>query len=442
MAITRRQLEWPVEGTGNGGFAGVMAYHSMARGLEAGYAVSGTDTGHSGTMVDARWALGHPQKIEDFAWRAIHETAITSKAIIRAYYGKSAAYSYFCGCSTGGRKGMIEAQRCQKDYNGIIVGDPAMDWGRALAADAWDLQLASKPGNWISPATLAAVHKATLSACHAVNGVIADPPECHVNLSKLLCKPGQSRTCLTPAQLAVVRDMYAGPKDAAGRSIYPGYEPDTESSWSLWVMGPREHPGLGLKFPFPRGFFGRIILQNPHWDLHKVSLNRLLALARSRTVHEFYAENPDLHGFELSGGKLIQYHGWNDVAVPPDVSIRYYDSVAARMGGVRKFPSFYRLFMGPGMEHCGGGPGPNAIGGAWGAPAPVHDDQHDVLAALAHWAEDGRAPRRLIATLYRHNSRHLKIIAQRPWCPYRAVARYSGHGVRTVAANYRCERPR
>ena len=434
------------EGVGNGGFAGSLIYPSMDWALEAGYAVSGTTTGHSGGSLDAGWALGHPEKIVDFGWRGIHETATVSKAIIEVYYGKAPTRAYFAGCSDGGREALMEAQRFPKDYDGIVAGAPANFWTRLLTNGVWtDEALSETPDSWISPEQLSVVSDAALKACHGENGVLDDPAECHFDPSNLLCKAGESKQCLSAPQITALKKIYSGMQDASGKSVFPGYPPSGEAgpvAWTLWLTGadPKRVEGT-LIYGFATGYFADMVFDKADWNFHGQNLADDLAQAQEKTGQALDAANTDLSAFRDAGGKLIQYHGWNDAAIPAPSSIDYYEDVAAKLGGIEKTQSFYRLFMAPGMQHCGLGLGPNAVGGVFGLPSPAHDPAHDVVDALAHWVEDGAAPDRIIATLYRDNDPSKGIVAQRPWCPHPAVARFSGQGSRTDAASYTCMAP-
>jgi tannase/feruloyl esterase len=434
------------EGVGNGGFAGSLIYPSMDWALEAGYAVSATNTGHSGGSLDARWALGHPEKITDFGWRAIHETASASKAIVEAYYAKPPAHSYFSGCSDGGREALMEAQRFPKDYDGIVAGAPANFWTRLLTNGVWtDQALSETPDSWISPEQLSVVTDAALKACHGENGVLDDPRQCHFDPSSLLCGAGESKQCLSAPQIAALKKIYSGMQDASGKSVFPGYPPGGEVgpvAWTLWLTGaePKRIEGT-LIYGFVTGYFADMVFDKPDWDFHGQNRANDLAQAQEKTGQAVDAANPDLSAFRDAGGKLIQYHGWNDAAIPAPSSIDYYEEVAAKLGGIEKTQSFYRLFMAPGMQHCGLGLGPSAVGGVFGLPPPNRDPTHDVVAALAHWVEDGAAPDRIDATLYRDNDPAKGVAAQRPWCPYPAIARFSGQGARTDAASYACTAP-
>lgn len=431
------------EGVGNGGFAGFITYTPMGRALEAGYAVSGTDTGHVAQVTDARWALSHPEKVIDFGWRAIHETAVASKAIVQAYYGRGAAHAYFAGCSDGGREALMEAQRFPGDYDGIVAAAPANDWTHLLAAGAWAEQaLLAEPGGALSASKLPAITNAVLAACHGEDGMLDDPGQCRFDPSVLLCKGPESDSCLTPAQVTTLEKIHSGPRDPAGRPVFPGLTPGSEadpSGWSLWVTGTGANPGEGsLILAFSRGFFAYMVFGDPDWDVRSLNFREDLKITDAKAAAALNASATDLAPFKAAGGKLIQYHGWYDSAISPRDSIRYYQDVARRIGGIEQTQSFYRLFMGPGMQHCGGGVGPNAVGGPFGLPAPSHDPAHDVIAALSRWVEDGVAPAQIIATKYKDDKPDKGIAMQRPWCPYPAVARYSGQGGRNEASSFGC----
>ncbi|SRR6266481_1253436 len=429
------------QSVGNGGFAGIIVYRPMVWALEAGYAVSSTDTGHVGEMNDSQWAYGHPEKIVDLGWRSVHETAVASKALVAEYYGHAPAHSYFTGCSTGGREGLMEAQRFPTDYDGIVAGAPANYWARAQAATLVNIQyISAKPENWLSNEKLAMINKASLAACHGVDGVIDDPGRCNFNPASLLCKKTQKKdSCLTQSEVTAMHGLYSDLYDAKGKLVYPGLTQGDESFWA-WSFGPRNNPGAGsVSGPFAIGLNRALVFQDPNWDYHTFRVDRDLARAlASDNIKAVSAENPDLTAFKAAGGKLLHYHGWNDPGIPARASILYYNSVAEKMGGVANIDSFYRLFLGPGMRHCGTGPGPNAVGGAFALESPSGDAEHDLVAALAHWVEDGVAPSQITATLYRDNDPSKGITAQRPWCAYPSAAIYGGKGDRSKSTSYVC----
>ena len=431
------------EGVGNGGFAGSIIYESMDWALRGGYAVAGTDTGHSGTPFESAWALGHPEKVVDFGWRAIHETAAASKAIVEAYYGRKPSHAYFSGCSDGGREALMEAQRFPTDYDGIVAGAPANYWTKlSVNAVSAEQALTATPDSWLSPQKLGVVTKAALAACGGVDGLIEDPAQCHFDPSALTCKGADAEDCLSGAQVTALKQIYAGPHDPSGKTDYPGFSPGGEAlpyAWPLWISGaePKRIEGTLLYF-FATGYFGNVVNDKSGWDFHGQNLADILAAADQKTGEAINAINPDLSAFRAAGGKLIQYHGWSDSAIPPQSSIDYYEQVAGKMGGREALASFYRLFMAPGMQHCGAGMGPNAIGGVFGAYPPSRDAAHDVVSALSQWVEDGKAPDAITATLYRDGDPSKGVAAQRPWCVYPAVAKYSGQGPRSEASSFVC----
>ena len=432
------------QGVGNGGFIGAMMYEAMERALRAGYAVSSTDTGHSSTLADSSWARGHPEKIVDYGWRGIHATAVASKAIITAYYGTSAQRSYFIGCSKGGGSAIMEAQRFPTDYNGIIAGAPGWNHSGLFAATVWDEQtLTTNPKSWVAPAQLAVLHQAVLAACRGTNGVLDDPASCQFDAARLQCKGAPTSNCLTEQQVATVRKIYSGPLDANGRVLYAGLPRGSEIAWSRLMMGSETDPGVGtLLYNHATGYLHSFLTRGVEMDLHTVSASDAMSVAREQVGAALDATDPDLSAFKAAGGKLIHYHGWTDGAVPPGGSIQYYDSVLAKMGGVAGVQSFYRLFMAPGMDHCAGGEGPNAVGGPSNLPAPSHDPKYDIVTALEQWVEQGRTPDSIVATRYRDNDPTKEIVAQRPWCPYPQVARYTGRGATPQASLYVCAAPR
>jgi Tannase and feruloyl esterase len=287
------------QGVGNGGFAGSLIYNSMVWGLDAGYAVSGTDTGHVGGSLDSAWALGHPEKIVDFGWRAIHETAAASKAIIEAYYSKAPAHSYFTACSDGGREALMEAQRFPTDYDGIIAGAPANSWTKLLTGAIWNEQaLNAQPESWLSPEKLQTVTKGALAPCHGDNGVIADPAKCNFDPSSLVCKGESSAACLTAPELTTLRKIYSGAQDAGGKAIFPGFALGGEagpSAWSLWITGSDPKRSIGsLNYAFGTGFYGNMVYDKPDWDFKTLDLAKGLADADAKTGRALNATETDL----------------------------------------------------------------------------------------------------------------------------------------------------
>lgn len=434
-----------LQGVGNGGFAGAIEVRELQAAAREGFAAVSTDTGHRGTAVDAQWALGHPQKIADFGYRGIHLTAVTAKAIVQAYYGVPARYSYFASCSNGGRQALMEAQRFPSDYNGIIAGAPANNWTRLQAGAVWGMQATlENPASYIPASKLPAIAKAVLAAGGREDGVreayVNDPPQCHFNPKTLLCHGADSVSCLTAPQAAALEKIYSGPRTSAGKQIFPGYEPGGElgpNGWEGWITGSAPRKSLG--FTFGTQFFSNMVFGNPAWDFRTFSFDTGVAALDRKFGPILNATNPDLSAFHARGGKLILFHGWSDAAIPPMSTVNYYKSIVATMGA-RRTKSFVRLFMVPGMQHCGGGPGPSSFGASDAAlPFNAADNMFD---ALEGWVEHGVAPEKIIATEYeKFADPKSGVELTRPLCAYPLVAKYKGSGSSQNAASFACVRP-
>jgi len=425
------------EGLGNGGFAGSIDYGGLADAIANGYAASDTDTGHKGNAIDGLWAVGHPEKITDFGYRAIHETAEKAKALVAAFYGNGPRHSYFSSCSDGGREALMEAQRFPADYDGILAGAPANNWTRLLSSAMEDALMLSDPAAYIPASKLPAIQAATLAACDAQDGVkdgvIGDPSRCKFDPSQLLCKSGESDSCLTASQTAALQKLYTA------KQGFPGHLPGGETGpngWGDWITGGA--PGRSLMFAFGTGFFGNFVYDNPAWDFRTFQPDRGTAIADDKFAHALNATDPDLKRFRASGGKLIIYHGWADAAISALSSVDYLQSVQKKMG-TSQTSAFLRLYLAPGMAHCGGGPGPDSFGQGSVASA---EPQHSITKALEDWVEKGAAPAALIATKYKVGSPASGVARTRPLCPYPQVARYSGSGSTDDAANFTCAAPK
>lgn len=437
---------------GNGGWAGSVRYQTFIDPLTRGYAVAGTDDGHEGG--GAAWAIGHPEKLIDFGWRAIHETAVQAKAIVRAYYGKAPSYNYFVGCSDGGREALMQAQRFPEEFDGIIAAAPANNWSRLFTSFVWNKQALTKtPDSRIPPAKLPAIQKAALAACDHLdgvkNGLIEDPRACKFDPAVLTCKSVDSNDCLTRPQVEALRQIYAGPKHPkTGEPIYPGLPMGTEavSGWTTWII--REDPTASTQAVYGDNYYGEAVFENPKWDYRTLDFDRDLRFGEAKVGVHLNSMSPDLRSFRASGGKLIQYHGWGDAAIAAPSSIDYYESVRAfmtkypdaRSNASRPLEDFYRLFMVPGMGHCAGGTGPNRFGnGGPAAPGTASDPDRDVFAALERWVEKGTAPEQFIGsgTVLDDPNKPMS----HPICLYPKVAQYKGSGDIYDAANYACVAP-
>ena len=420
-----------LEVVGGGGFAGAISFSAMAKALNLGYATASTDTGHQGSGSDGSFALGHPEKVIDFGYRAIHETTVNAKAIVTAYAG-APQYDYFNGCSTGGRQALKEAQMFPDDFDGIIAGDPANYWVELNFGQLWPY-LVNHPQSSSTPVLPTSlyplVNAAVLKQCAGHDGgvssdaFISDPPTCHFNPSVLQCKPGQDpTTCLTAAQVGVVDQIYAGAHNPqTWRPVFPGFARGSETDWA------GEANSL---FAIAVSYMRYWVFDDSTFNV-QTSLNfgRDVALAKRLDNGVTEATDPNLRQF-LSHGKLIQYHGWADGTIAPGETPQYYQSVVDALyphsnarDALRETQESYRLFMVPGMYHCSGGPGANSF---------------DTLTALDNWVENGAAPDQIIATHYNNNVQADGVAFTRPLCPYPQVAKYSGVGATTDAASFVC----
>lgn len=431
-----------LQGIGNGGFAGLIEDRQLGVAVSKGYAATGTDTGHTGSPIDATWALGHPEKIVDFGHRGVHEMTRVAKEVVHAFYGKAAQRSYFAGCSDGGREALMEAQRYPADYDGILAGAPANYWTALLSTAAWDTQaLTLDPASFISPAKIPTISAAVLAACDELDGVrdgiLNDPRQCHFDPATIECKPdGDPEKCLTPPQVAVLKKIYAGPHDTKGREVFPGYLPGAENGeggWGLWILGPA--PAKSLMASFGIGYFSNMVYEKFDWDYKTFALEAGMNAADGKTASALNATDANLKPFKDRGGKLIVYHGWNDPAIPATNTVNYYESVVAKMGQ-RDADSFVRLYMAPGMQHCDGGPGPDSFGQV--GKMTGDDPQHSMDAALQQWVEKGTAPTMITASKYVSDDKQDATMT-RPLCPYPQVAKYKGTGDTNAAANFACE---
>ena len=427
-------------GVGNGGLAGKIVFAAMFNPVNRGYAVSSTDTGHVATSAnDASWALGHLDRVLNYGQRGVHEMALASKAIIQAYYSAAPAHSYFQGCSFGGQQALTEVQRYPNDFDGVVAGDPANWYTRHYTGGHIWIADAVEGDGWLPPHKVQMLADVVNAACDVLDGVkdgvLNDPRRCHFDPALLQCKAGDSPSCLTGAQVAAVRKIWAGPRDAGGEQLYPGLEPGGEAGpggWVQWVTGPAPDQGAHIELGLP--FMRNVVFDNPQWNFRTFHFDPPAPGRESDVTYVddkvgriFNAVDPDLRAFRAHGGKLIQYHGWSDPDIPPFNSINYYESVVRRAGrnntnALHDTREFYRLFMVPGMQHCTGGPG---------------TPRFDALTALEQWVEQNKAPDQIIAS---HATNNL-IDRTRPLCAYPQEAKYKGSGSTDDAANFVCALP-
>ena len=406
------------QAVGNGAFTGSIRYNSMAAALGRGYATSSTDTGHVGNT--ASFALGHPEKLIDFGWRSMHEMTVAAKQVIATYYDEGPRYSYWNGCSAGGRQAMKEAQRFPEDFDGIIAGAPGNDWtGRAGASLRVAKPLEANEAARVSSEKARLVHTAVLEACDAADGVtdgvVGDPERCAFDPAVLQCSGAENDSCLTQAQVNTVRMLYSSPANPkTGRPI-TGLLPGSELGWTDlgWTRSAR---ATGLEQ------FRFLVFEDPEWTVDRFNFETDIVLAEEMDDDTLNALDPNLKPFIDRGGKLIQYHGWSDPQISPANATQYYQRVVDTLGGVSAVHDSYRLFMAPGMGHCGGGDGPSRF---------------DMLTALEAWVEEDQAPDRIVAS----RSRDGAVDRTRPLCPYPQLAVYTGTGSTDDAENFACRMP-
>ena len=454
--LPMRNWNRKLAGAGNVGFGGVIQYDysgtgatdavsaaaipygfTMADQLKRGYATVATDTGHrngDGGDDRASFALGHPERVIDFAYRAVHEVVVKGKSLTAAFYGRPVEHTYWIGQSTGGRQGLMEAQRYPTDLDGIVAGAPPINltWNWVRHMDAGLVVARDAEHSLISGAPLNLLHRAVVVACDQndgmLDGLIGDPRTCAFDPGALLCRSGQGAgECLTATQVEAARWIYEGLKDpVTGVLLNPGLERGSESGWRGAFTGGSPHPAS-------ISYFRWLVAEDAAWawksfDLRRPSDWETVRKSESRLAPLLSAMNPDLLAFKNRGGKILHFHGWSDERVEPRSSTNYYEqavkTVAAvrqdQADGLRELQAFYRLYMVPDMNHgLGNGAGPA---------------EFDMLTALEQWVEHDIAPDAIVA---RHSTNGV-IVRSRPICPYRQIAKYTGNGDTNDARRFVC----
>jgi pimeloyl-ACP methyl ester carboxylesterase len=418
---------WNGRFRGNGGGGFMTGNPTSLRGpVMQGFATGTTDGGHEGAnpsfALDANGRLDW-QALRNFAYLGLHDTAVVGKALVQAFYGRSPRYSYFVGNSTGGRQGLMLAQRYPEDYDGILSGCPAINWHRFLPAALWPQVVMREAGNFVAKEKLDAATAAAVAACDGadgvVDGVIDDPIHCTYD-PKALVGTTVGGSAFTEADATVVRQIWTGPRGHGGRFLWHGLTPGTDLNTYAGTAGT---PLVGKPFGIPLDWFRYFLRQDPRWDWTTMTRGEF-ELLWNQSVEQFGAvigtDNPDLGGFRERGGKVMILHGLADQQIPVQGSIDYYQRVQRQMGGPQRTAEFARLFLMPGLNHGfrGAAPSPN--------PAALLD-------AIVAWVEEGRAPERLQGEL-RDNSG--KLIRTRPFFPYPQMAAYKGSGGTDDAASF------
>jgi feruloyl esterase len=407
-------------GVGNPAFEGAIKYQGLAGVIDKGYATASTDTGHQDP--GHKWGMGQPERIIDWTHRAVHETTVVAKNLVKAFYGKPPKYSYWDSCHNGGRQALAEAQLYPEDFDGIIAGDPAYYITHLQAGSEYLSWVALKDGtdgpSYIPLNKSQALHRAALDACDALDGVkdsaIEDPTRCKFDPKSIQCAGEESPSCLTPPQVETARRIYAGAKFADGTQIYSGFEPGSELVWNAMIAGPEP---LFIN----NDFFKYIAFENPDWDFKTFDIDRDTRKIDKSLGPIINTIQTDLKAFKARGGKLIMYQDWNETWVPPRTAITFYNDVTKTMGGEKKTKDFFRLFMIPDYGMC----------------AAMFPGAFDALGAVQKWREEGIAPDQIKASY----SEKGKVYKTRPVCSYPQVAIYQGSGDINDAANFKCGTP-
>ncbi len=359
------------DGLGSGGFGGSINYSALATASARGFATANTDTGHigggSGAIGQVLAWVQNPVTLRDWGHSSIHLMTRSARAILRAFYGHEADYAYYDGCSTGGAEAMEEAEFYPDDYDGIHAGSPGMDYSHLMQSFLWGgLLPAQNPAARLDTTALTLLNNAVLQSCGGSTavqaGYLLDPRQCHFDPAKLQCQSGQAAgTCLTTPQVAEAQRLYSPVKDPrTGLHLYPGFARGSESQWSLIQ---------GVLVPaFAQPLLANAVFDNPNWDWTTFDFDNDAALVDKKLSPVINATNPDLSRFQAHGGKLLMTQGWADALNAQTLPIEYFNSVVAAQGSLGRTRDFYRLFMAPGMSHCGGGPGRcGLLGGSYRA---------------------------------------------------------------------------
>jgi feruloyl esterase len=401
------------QGVGNGAWQGSIGTAALATALRRGYATASTDTGHEGGS--ASFALGHPEKLIDFGYRAVHEMTVKGKAITTAFYdNKAPQHSYFVGCSAGGKQAIKAVQMFPTDYDGVVAGSPGVNWsGRALQTIWVGQAVAEAP---LPQAKFAAVNAAAVAACDEIDGVkdgvIENPRQCKFDPKVLQCSAADSNTCLTAPQVETARRIYANVTNSRTKQSHvAGLSPGSELGWNTMAGAQPFGPGVDL--------FKYIVFSDPNWDFKTLNWDSHIDMTL-KASKDMDALDPNLKPFFDRGGKIVSYHGWSDPQISPGSTVDYYQTVLDRMGGASKVHENYRLFMVPGMNHCGGGTG---------------TDQFDMLTSLENWVEKKQTPASVPASRVANG----QTVRTRPLCPYPQTAVYKGAGSTDDAANFTCK---
>jgi pimeloyl-ACP methyl ester carboxylesterase len=403
-----------------------------------------TDTGHPSGLADGSFGMLSPgvpntQLQIDFAYRSEHLMAVIGKQLVEAFYGRPPLRNYWYGCSTGGRQGLMMAQRYPEDFDAILAGAPAIHWDRFQAYQIWPQMVMNVDlGAAIAPAKLDLATQRATANCDAIDGLtdglIDDPRACDYAPSTAAAITRTSCTaldmsCLTPAEGRAIEKIWGGARTTSGELLWPGLEPGTSL---LGLAGP-------MPFPISIEQARYWVYLDPDWDWKTLNYDNYKAFFEE-TVEMvgpvMATDDPDLSAFAARGGKLLLFHGWTDPLIMPRGTVRYFEAITDTLGAMVE--EFAKLYMVPGMDHCSGGAGPNRFGFVPAGLGDPVDPEQNIFRALMAWSEHGVEPQRLVASKYEADNPAQPLQRTRPLCPYPSVARHRGSGSMDDAANFTC----
>ena len=417
-------------GVGNGIWAGSISFAELGRNIARNYATAATDTGHVGNGMTAEWAVGHPEKLIDFGYRAVHVTTVAAKQVIKAFYGRAPDLSFWNSCSTGGRQGLMAAHRYPEDFDAISAMAPANPMTDLMTQSMWQGWQPQRFNVQITPADLGMVHVAAVAQCDTLDGVedglIGRPQQCSFTPASLQCKPGQTKGCLSAGQVSAIGNFYGGVRATDGTQLLPGWPIGSEMQLAALVMGTEP-------FPVAMSYFRDLVYgESDRWDWRATDYRTLANDARQFGAGILNVPSDGLGQFFARGGKLLLSHGWTDGLIPATNTLRFYrDLYSALPQDVAQ--DQLRLFMAPGMDHCSGGEGPS---------------EFDTLGTIDEWAETGNAPDRIAATRPTRAATFPgqppappRAPMERPLCAYPWIAQYDGNGDPSSATSFTCGMP-
>jgi len=437
---------------GGGVYAGSVGV--AADSVRQGFVGVQTDTGHSSFILSGAFGMLSPGLPNtplqtDFAHRSEHLMAVIGKQLVKAFYSQDPVRSYWYGCSTGGRQGLMMAQRFPDDYDAILAGAPAIHWDRFQAAQIWpqvamrqELAVGAVPGAPMLSAKLNLATNRAVASCDAADGltdgVIRDPRTCtydptnDTTITTSTCASTDG-TCLSAAEATALKKIWGGARNTLGTLLWPSFSKGADLN-AMAGTNP---------FPIPIEQARYWVYFDPTWDwttLTYANYEQFFNDNVAKVGPLMATDNPDLSAFRKRGGKLIMYHGWADNLIQAEGTTLYWDDVNQTLTKAGVPVDFAKLYMVPGMGHCSGGAGPNQFGQGSSGTVPA-DATHDIFRALMAWSEKGTAPQAIVASKFPNNVVTQPVLTTRPLCPYPQVAKYNGSGSTDDATNFTCANP-